>query len=369
MSVFDIARAFAFAFAVVAAAFAAEQALKTSFGDVSDAGTAWKMLATLCTNRFVLLTAISLVLATVLSRPLARVNGMDEFGSWMLLLFLFVIGLPADLWMVLSQAPLFFVFCAIIAVVNVGFTLVAGKLCRLNLEELLLSMNATLGGAPSAAAMATGAGWTRLVLPACCSASGGTSSARRSASPSWNCSADSAAPAIVRRDGILGFECYSNVIDSSRLCLLLLSRQAFQAELPAVGRDAKFRMRVGAFGHAADGARVKRFVVRGKLALKSMAAPCHAGLVLHRPIHEGPTKQAKGIITASTESPGLRRVEQHHDQQRAAEPSEEFQLHRNDEKQHDLDLRRDHAGGQKEAGVEQGGLHAGAVTGSKRRPH
>ena len=166
VSVFDIARAFAFAFAVVAAAFAAEQALKTHFGDVSGAGTAWKMLATLCTNRFVLLTAISLALATVLARPLARVNGMDEFGSWMLLLFLFVIGLPADLWMVLSQAPLFFVFCAIIAAVNVGFTLFAGKLCRLNLEELLLAMNATLGGPPTAAAMASGAGWTRLILPA-----------------------------------------------------------------------------------------------------------------------------------------------------------------------------------------------------------
>ena len=48
---------------------------------------------------------------------------------------------------------------------NVAFTLVAGKLLRLNLEELLLAMNATLGGPPTAAAMANSAGWPRLVLP------------------------------------------------------------------------------------------------------------------------------------------------------------------------------------------------------------
>ncbi|MES2708430.1 MAG: DUF819 family protein [Verrucomicrobiota bacterium] len=165
VSVFDIARAFGFAFIVVALAFAAEKALKSAFGDLSQAGAGFKMLATLCSNRFVLLTGISLVLATVLAKPLKTVNGMDEFGSWMLMLFLFCIGLPADLWLVLTQAPQMFVFCAVIACFNVGFTLVAGRFFKVNLEELLLAMNATLGGPPTAAAMAAGAGWTRLVLP------------------------------------------------------------------------------------------------------------------------------------------------------------------------------------------------------------
>lgn len=40
-----------------------------------------------------------------------------------------------------------------------------GKLLRFNLEELLLAVNANLGGAPTAAAMAVSAGWPRLVLP------------------------------------------------------------------------------------------------------------------------------------------------------------------------------------------------------------
>jgi uncharacterized membrane protein len=63
------------------------------------------------------------------------------------------------------QAPVLFVFCGIIAVVNFGFTLVIGRLFKLPLEELLLSVNATLGGAPSAAAMSISCGWNQLVLP------------------------------------------------------------------------------------------------------------------------------------------------------------------------------------------------------------
>lgn len=162
----DIACAFAFAFLVVAFASAAENAVKAAFGDLTGAGAGRQMLAALCGNRFVLLTLTSLVGATVLAKPLARIRGMDEAGSWMLMLFLFVLGLPADLWLVLSQAPLFFVFCAIIALVNLGFTLGVGRALRLNLEELLIAVNATLGGPPTAAAMASAAGWRRLVLPA-----------------------------------------------------------------------------------------------------------------------------------------------------------------------------------------------------------
>jgi uncharacterized membrane protein len=50
-------------------------------------------------------------------------------------------------------------------VTNLVFTLVIGRIFKMNLEELLLSVNATLGGAPSAAAMAISRGWSDLVLP------------------------------------------------------------------------------------------------------------------------------------------------------------------------------------------------------------
>ena len=165
IALLDVARAFAFAFAALALAGLLGRLAGAAFGDVSGRGAGWQMLQVVCTNRFVLITAVTLTLATLFARPLAKVNGPEEFGAYLLSIFLFTLGLPADLVSVITQAPMFFVFCGIIAVVNLAFTLAVGKLLRLNLEELLLVVNANLGGAPSAAAMAIGAGWPRLVLP------------------------------------------------------------------------------------------------------------------------------------------------------------------------------------------------------------
>jgi uncharacterized membrane protein len=165
ISLLDVAKSFAIAFAVVAVAGGLSRLAKDALGDTSQSGVGMQMLVVLCTNRFVLLTGVSLLCATLFARWIAKLNGPEEFGAYLLMLFLFTLGLPADLMTVLKQAPLLFLFCTIIAVMNVAFTLAAGKLLRLNLEELLLAMNATLGGPATAAAMAISSGWPRLVLP------------------------------------------------------------------------------------------------------------------------------------------------------------------------------------------------------------
>jgi len=84
---------------------------------------------------------------------------------FLLYLFFTVIGLRADFVEVVNNIPVLFAFCLVMAVVNLAFTLGVGKLLRLNLEELLLSSNATLGGPPSAMAMAISRGWSNLVVP------------------------------------------------------------------------------------------------------------------------------------------------------------------------------------------------------------
>jgi len=162
----DLAKSLAVAFAVVALAELAGRAIKAHF-IVDGKSAAWlQMLHVLATNRFVLITAGALAAATLCHQPLARINGPEEIGGYLLYVFLFVIGLPADLKAVLFNVPLFFVFCAIMAAVNLVFTLAMGRLFKFNLEELLLCVNATLGGPPSAAAMAIAKGWPNLVLPA-----------------------------------------------------------------------------------------------------------------------------------------------------------------------------------------------------------
>jgi uncharacterized membrane protein len=123
-------------------------------------------VAVIAGNLFVHITAWSTLVATTCGALLTRIRGADEIGAYLLYVFLFVIGLPADLWQVIVQVPLLFVFCLIMAVTNLLIAFVAGKLLRLNLEDIVLAVNATLGGPPTAAAMAIAMGWSKLVLPA-----------------------------------------------------------------------------------------------------------------------------------------------------------------------------------------------------------
>jgi uncharacterized membrane protein len=163
IALLDIAAALAVAVSVVAAAAITADVARRA---LAEGGLADSAVAELVSNKFVHITAWSMLVASVFHRLLARIQGAEEIGGYLLYVFLFVIGLPADLWTVFSQVPLMFVFCLIMAVANLLVTFVGGKLLRLNLEDLALSVNATLGGPASAAAMAISMGWSKLVLPA-----------------------------------------------------------------------------------------------------------------------------------------------------------------------------------------------------------
>jgi uncharacterized membrane protein len=162
IALLDIAAAMAVAVGVVAIAhFTAAETVEFARRTVGDSP-----IVEVCGNKFVHITAWSTLLATVAHRLLARVRGAEEIGAYLLYIFLFSIGLPADLWQVVTSVPLLFVFCLIIAVANLLVAFVGGWLLRLNLEDIALGVNASLGGPPTAAAMAISMGWSRLVLPA-----------------------------------------------------------------------------------------------------------------------------------------------------------------------------------------------------------
>ncbi|MEX2114910.1 MAG: DUF819 family protein, partial [Pirellulales bacterium] len=158
ISLLDIAAALAIAVAVVALAQWSSSWTAHALGDST--------FGQIAGNRFVHITAWSTLLATTCAPVLSRIRGADEIGGYLLYVFLFVIGLPADLKQVVMQVPLLFVFCLIMALVNLLVTFAVGKLLRLNLEHVALAVNASLGGPTSAAAMAIAMGWSNLVLPA-----------------------------------------------------------------------------------------------------------------------------------------------------------------------------------------------------------
>jgi len=161
ISLLDIAAALAVAVVVVATALATSSLVS---GALKNFGA--PALVDVVGNRFVHITFWSTLLATVAHRPLERIHGAEELGAYLLYVFLFVIGLPADLWLVFSQVPMMFVFCLVIAAVNILFAFVGGYLLRFDLEHLVLAVNASLGGPSTAVAMAISLGWSKLVLPA-----------------------------------------------------------------------------------------------------------------------------------------------------------------------------------------------------------
>lgn len=117
-------------------------------------------------NPFLLMTTFCVIAATAFHKRLENINGAEELGTYLIYFFFFLIGVPADLKRLILTAPLLFIFCIVIAAVSFVTTFGLGRLFKLNLEDLGLSVNAALGGPVSAAAMAIAKGWKELVLPA-----------------------------------------------------------------------------------------------------------------------------------------------------------------------------------------------------------
>lgn len=108
----------------------------------------------------------AVVLASLFPKFFSSLRGAQEIGTFLIYIFFVVIGCPADLWSVIKNAPLLFLFCGIIAAINILFTIGVGKIFKLPIEELTVSSNANLGGPSSAAAMAVAKGYNDLIIPA-----------------------------------------------------------------------------------------------------------------------------------------------------------------------------------------------------------
>lgn len=116
-------------------------------------------------NKYLLITTFTMLLATFAPKFIGNINGAQEIGTFLIYIFLVVIGVPASIQVIITQAPLLLVFTAIIVAINMLITFIFGKLFKFDLEEILLCSNANIGGPTTAAAMAIAKGWTKLVGP------------------------------------------------------------------------------------------------------------------------------------------------------------------------------------------------------------
>lgn len=162
ISLKDIAMNFAYAAAVV---YAAKLIAALIGGLIPDTGVVCHILHTFFGSEYVWITTVSMAAATWGEKQVAKLSGSQEIGTYLIYLFLFVIGVPASISKILTETPLLLAFTGIMVVVNMVFCFVGGKLLRFDLEDIILASNANIGGPTTAAGMAISQGWSALVGP------------------------------------------------------------------------------------------------------------------------------------------------------------------------------------------------------------
>ncbi|WP_313798580.1 DUF819 family protein [Cytobacillus sp.] len=165
ISLKDIALSIGTSFFLVIVSFK----LAAFFGSVipsgDDVSFGLNLLKGLIGDKYLVLTTLTFLVLALFPKYFASINGSQEMGTFLIYLFFVVIGIPASIPLIVQNAPLLLVFVAIIVVINMLISLVAGKILKYDLEEILLVSNANIGGPTTAAAMAIAKGWKNLIGP------------------------------------------------------------------------------------------------------------------------------------------------------------------------------------------------------------
>ncbi len=148
IEVIDISKALAIAFSICAAGFLIEDIIKVDGSGI------------------LIITALVVTVATIFHKQLGSINGAEKIGTFLMQIFFAAIGASANIPVVISVGPILFVFAAIILLVHLGFILIAGKIFKLDIAEIVIASNANMGGPTTAAAMAVAKKWESLVIPA-----------------------------------------------------------------------------------------------------------------------------------------------------------------------------------------------------------
>lgn len=163
ISLQSIALSLGASMAIVAVAFTVSKWLKGILGEGSNMAT--NMLFSLVTDKYLLLTSLTLLVIALFRNGVRKLDGSQELGTYGIYLFFVVIGIPASIPLIIQNAPLLFVFTLTVAMVNLLITLIFGKLLKFSIEEIVLACNANVGGLTTAAALAIGKGWRDLIGP------------------------------------------------------------------------------------------------------------------------------------------------------------------------------------------------------------
>lgn len=162
ITVKDVAYVFACAFAIVAAS----TGISNFFARViPTSNPVLAILNSVLGNMYFVLTTLTAFLATYKSDFFSSIKGAQEIGMFFMIIFMVVIAIPASISEILKNAPLLFVFCGIMVVVNMAVSFIGAKIFKFSIEETIIASNANIGGPATAAGMAGAKGWSSLMAP------------------------------------------------------------------------------------------------------------------------------------------------------------------------------------------------------------
>lgn len=158
MSVFSIAKALATSFAIVA--------VSVGIANWVNAHTDNWIICQLFGQKYLILTLITVILATVFPKYFNSMKGAQELGIFMMFVFFVAVSIEADLKQVVAIGPWLILFSIVIFVGILFVSLLFGKIFKFTIEEISVAANAALGGPTTAAASAAARGYKELVTPA-----------------------------------------------------------------------------------------------------------------------------------------------------------------------------------------------------------
>lgn len=115
--------------------------------------------------RYLVITALALIPATLAPRTMARLDGGFEIGVALSFVFFAAIAAGANIVDMITVAPMIMAFIVILISVHAVVVFAAGSLFRLSLPEIITASNAAILGATTAPALAAAKGWRDLVTP------------------------------------------------------------------------------------------------------------------------------------------------------------------------------------------------------------
>ena len=137
-------------------------AVATLLVTLSDALSAWLNFSG---GRYIILTILTLALATMVPKLRDWCTGGFELGVVLSFVFFGSIAAGADVVAMLSVAPILVALVTILLTTHLLCLLIVGRWVKLTLPELLTASNAAVLGATTAPAMAAAKGWHDQITP------------------------------------------------------------------------------------------------------------------------------------------------------------------------------------------------------------